>query len=91
MTTMDSRICPRTDLPAYSCAHCRGLPWNPPRDETTVDIFSPGTEPGPWFKAAFPGRCARCGRQFVEGELIRRDGRGAYECCDERLNIIGGA
>lgn len=42
-----------------------------------------GDGPGPWFTASYPGECARCGDEFDEGEQIRADGSGGYECCED--------
>lgn len=40
--------------------------------------------PGPWFQAAYDsGECSRCGLDIWEGDTIRADGRGEYECCDD--------
>lgn len=41
--------------------------------------------PGPWFTAGYGGRCASCGDGFTEGDTIRADGAGGFECegCDE--------
>lgn len=38
---------------------------------------------GPWFFANYPGRCSECGERYEEGDRIRADGEGGYECdCD---------
>jgi hypothetical protein len=41
--------------------------------------------PGPWFTARYGGDCASCGDPFDEGDTIRADGEGGWECtgCDE--------
>lgn len=39
-----------------------------------------GDGPGPWFTASYPGECASCGDAFDEGDTIRADGDGGYEC-----------
>jgi hypothetical protein len=41
--------------------------------------------PGPWFVAAYGSTCSRCGDDIVEGDAIRADGAGGWECenCDE--------
>ena len=36
--------------------------------------------PGPWFIAARPGACSCCGDSFDEGDTIRADGWGSWEC-----------
>lgn len=36
--------------------------------------------PGPFFEAGYPGECSRGGERFEEGEMIRADGDGGYEC-----------
>lgn len=41
-----------------------------------------GSDPGPWFSAAFPGICEKGGEGFEQGEEIRADGQGGYECRD---------
>lgn len=43
----------------------------PARDES---------EKGPWFGARFPGLCAACDSPIKEGDMIRADGDGGYEC-----------
>lgn len=35
---------------------------------------------GPWFGAQFPGECEGCLNRFEEGDPIRADGEGSYEC-----------
>lgn len=41
-------------------------------------------EKGPWFGAMYDGRCSSCEDSFAEGDRIRADGQGGYECesCD---------
>jgi hypothetical protein len=39
-----------------------------------------GSNPGPWFHAAFPGICEKGGEGFEKGDTIRADGQGGYEC-----------
>lgn len=36
--------------------------------------------PGPWFTASYGGSCASCGDQIEEGDTIRADGAGGWEC-----------
>lgn len=38
--------------------------------------------PGPWFDASYPGSCSRCFDRIEEGDRIRADGEGGYECSD---------
>lgn len=37
-------------------------------------------QPGPWFVAGFNGECSLEGHSFDEGDIIRADGEGEYEC-----------
>lgn len=37
---------------------------------------------GPWFGALYEGRCSDCTRLIDEGDRIRADGAGGYECED---------
>jgi len=39
-----------------------------------------GSDKGPWFGAQFPGICEGCGNGFEEGDMIRADGNGGWEC-----------
>jgi hypothetical protein len=39
-------------------------------------------EKGPWFGAMYGGRCSSCEESFAEGDRIRADGQGGYECED---------
>jgi hypothetical protein len=66
--------CPITELLVDQCAHCRPAP-------ARVE-----PELGPWFAAAFRGRCASCDGWFDEFELIRADGAGGWlaQCCGQR-------
>jgi hypothetical protein len=50
--------------------------WGPP-----APIYT-GSKPGPWFSAAFPGICEECGHGFEQGDTVRADGQGGYECRD---------
>lgn len=38
--------------------------------------------PGPWFAARYAGRCPNCHEPYDEGDRIRADGDGGYECCE---------
>lgn len=42
-------------------------------------------EKGPWFGANYPGKCSTCEDRFDEGDRIRADGQGGWECedCEE--------
>jgi len=47
---------------------------------------------GPWFGAQFPGECERCLNRFEEGDRIRADGEGSYECeawCGQDDDFVG--
>ena len=49
------------------------------------DFTSPddANEPGPWFEAGFTGNeCSRGDHLIHEGDVIRADGHGEYECQD---------
>ena len=37
-------------------------------------------EKGPWFGAQYAGACDGCGDSIEEGNSIRADGEGGYEC-----------
>lgn len=37
-------------------------------------------EKGPWFEAAYSGWCSGCNAGIEEGDTIRADGHGGYEC-----------
>lgn len=45
-------------------------------DEAEEDM----AEKGPWFGAMYDGRCYICYRSISEGDRIRSDGQGGYEC-----------
>ncbi len=48
--------------------------------------------PGPFFLANYSGECSRGGEWFREGEEIRADGSGGwecFECVDEDGEIEG--
>lgn len=55
---------------------------------TTMDPFAtseelePRPRKGRRFPAAFSGECSGCGDRIDEGEYIRADGSGGYECID---------
>lgn len=54
-------------------------------DDTLEDPTAPfpGTaEKGPWFGAMYPGRCDVNECRIEEGDRIRADGQGGYECED---------
>lgn len=35
---------------------------------------------GPWFGAQFAGGCDQCGSYIEEGDMVRADGQGGWEC-----------
>lgn len=39
-------------------------------------------EKGPWFGAMYDGKCSSCEDDISEGDRIRADGQGGYECED---------
>lgn len=47
-------------------------------------IIAYGNDPvdgkGPWFGALYDGRCSSCDDAIYEGDRIRADGQGGYEC-----------
>lgn len=50
--------------------------------EELLQVIEP--EKGPWFGALYDGRCSSCEDAISEGDRIRADGAGGYECesCD---------
>ena len=50
--------------------------------EELLRVIEP--EKGPWFGALYDGRCSSCEDAISEGDRIRADGAGGYECesCD---------
>jgi hypothetical protein len=40
----------------------------------------PKKKPGPWFPAGHPDECSNCGWDIEEGDPIRADGEGGWEC-----------
>lgn len=70
-----SVVCPVMEIPAATCAHCRGLPDTAPTDRVL----------GRPFTAAYAGSCVDCGDRFEPGERIRSDGEAGYigPCCEE--------
>ena len=72
---MSEDRCTVTELAVSQCAHCRPVPTPDPFGEPAVQL-------GPWFAAAYGGYCSGCGEWFDEGEEIRADGHGAWECCE---------
>jgi hypothetical protein len=54
-------------------------------DEAINEFLTPapiytGSRPGPWFPSSFPGMCEGCGGGFEQGDTVRADGAGGYEC-----------
>jgi len=50
-------------------------------DVTTEDNHSQADpEKGPWFGAMYVGKCGSCEDPISEGDRIRADGTGGYEC-----------
>lgn len=59
--------------------------WNRLRDNVS-------SAKGPWFSAEYNGRCDGCFGPIGEGDWIRANGEGGYECedCDEDpLPVVG--
>lgn len=50
-------------------------------------------EKGPWFGANYPGKCTTCEDRFDEGDRIRADGEGGWECencdLDDPIAVVG--
>jgi hypothetical protein len=64
------------DLPAGTCSECTG------RGEEQPEAPDPSGY-GPWFSAAYPGRCSGpCDRRIEAEDRIRADGDGGYLCSD---------
>lgn len=57
-------------------------------DDDREETDTPGRSPllddtkGPWFGAMYEGRCDGCQDRIYEGDRIRADGQGGYECED---------
>ena len=54
-------------------------------DDMDFDDPAPAHLPvikGPWFGANYAGRCSSCADAIYEGDRIRSDGQGGYECED---------
>jgi hypothetical protein len=81
MATDTAARCDITELLLAECSHCRGL------DKQPAPTWRRDAGPGPWFPAAYPGRCTQCATTFDPGERIRAagGGDGGYlaECCGE--------
>jgi hypothetical protein len=61
-----------------------------PRGTTTFPAAEPAPEKGPWFGAMYDGRCSSCEDSFAEGDRIRADGQGGYECeACETVEVTG--
>lgn len=88
--TQTDPLCPRTELPASMCSHCRGLPWDPPEDLAEAvdskrrELQAAGlSDPAP-ARGIFAERdseCPGCGEPIRPGDLIVRDGR-RYVCAE---------
>lgn len=80
-------VCPRSDLPAAYCAHCRG---HRGVEEEIAEMRRALRARG-WILARVAGVCASCGEEFEAGVVIRaaRGRRGGWvaECCSE---VAGG-
>lgn len=54
--------------------------------DTPAPVKVPAADPqpakGPWFGAMYDGECSDCDGAFYEGDRIRADGKGRYECED---------
>lgn len=84
---MTERKCGACRKPGHTRRNCPGEETASQSDRAAesggVDITGPvytGANPGPWFEAQFPGICERGGEGFEQGEEIRADGEGGYEC-----------
>lgn len=87
------RTCPglKVDKPCESCGNVmKGVPADAtwcsgkcaPKSQNAVKPTTAvgGSDKGPWFGAQFPGICESCGNGFEEGDMIRADGNGGWEC-----------
>lgn len=74
-------------------SHCHKAVSDPaptvePLDDDREETAEPGRSSllndtkGPWFGAQFGGYCGSCADQLYEGDRIRADGHGGYECED---------
>src|SRR5678815_5063178 len=52
------------------------------RDSVTTEDNHSQADPekGPWFGAMYVGKCGSCEDPISEGDRIRADGTGGYEC-----------
>lgn len=72
--------------------YCPKLSDPAPTVEAMDDVNNTGTtednhsqadpEKGPWFGAMYDGECSECDGAIYEGDRIRADGLGGYECED---------
>ena len=51
-------------------------------NQAESDKFNYEGEKGPWFGAMYAGTCDSCFDRIEEGDRIRADGKGGYECED---------
>lgn len=51
-----------------------------PKTEWDMQDFP--KETAVWFPARYPGECSNCSGDFDEGDDIRADGSGGWECCE---------
>lgn len=72
--TDSDTIPPHGPTPGVTCPQVS----DPAPTVKTVD----DTQKGPWFGAMYSGECAGCFDRIEEGDRIRADGQGGYECED---------
>ena len=62
------------DVSVSRCGSC-----TPPAQDPDAPPRLPGMT-GPWFPARHPGHCDQCDEGIAEGDLIRADGEGGWQC-----------
>lgn len=69
------------ELDPRMCSVCSGRDREPPADPANF---------GPWFSAAYPGRCSGCDKRTGTEDRIRADGEGGYLCedCGREVNRL---
>ena len=80
MPTFETGICPMSDLPRDTCAHCRqgtrALPAEVRYEDDPGEVPAAGS-----MVARFPGTCSNCGNKISPGRtVIAPDGTGGWLC-----------
>lgn len=68
--------------PGGRCSQALTVSDPAPTVEETTTQGDDVAEKGPWFGAMYDGRCSGCEDAICEGDRIRADGTGGYECED---------